>query len=260
MSLAKNIVADRRGDRCIDSSLARQQHGAATSNRKRGYSIEHHEKRATRNSLKSTRLDCPVGAGRRPRANEHAQMNMEAMMYWGEATVIRWSVVGDYEGEDLILNAGTRGCAPVKDHVQIVFEYTSEGIGGLLGSPVITNSTTEMGALRNGEDKCEAPTISSGNYEHATIESIEDGLGGQLAMMVRTDYPAGSVPVTCSGKGEFVQQRSSSTQEELPVPGIMMLAMGAEANSAELQVAKDGKSIIVRRNGWTYTFTPSKVR
>jgi hypothetical protein len=189
-----------------------------------------------------------------------AQMNMEAMIYWGEAKVIRWSVVGDYEGDELILQVSTSGYAPVKDHVEIVFEYTSAGNGGLLGTPIVTNSTTEMGALRNGADKCEAPTISGGHYEHATIESIKDGLGGQLAMTVRTDYPAGSVPVMCSGKGQQVAQKSTTTQEDLPVPSIMMLAMGAEANSAELQVAKDGKSVVVKRNGWTYTFTPSKVR
>ena len=117
-----------------------------------------------------------------------------------------------------------------------------------------------MGTLRNGAEGCDAPTISSARYEHSSIESIKDGLGGQLAMMVRTDYPGGSVPIMCSGKGEPVIPRSTTTQEDLPVPSIMMLAMGEEANNNEMQVTKDGKSIIIKRNGWSYTFTPTKVK
>ncbi len=190
----------------------------------------------------------------------NAQMDMEKMMYWGDSTVIRWAVVGDYDGDQLILKASTNGHAHVKDHVEIVFEYTNAGNGGLFGAPIVTDSETELGALRNGAEGCDAPTISSDRYEHSTIESIKDGLGGQLAMMVRTDYPGGSVPVMCSGKGEPVKPRSSTTQEDLPVPSIMMLAMGQEANSSEMQVTKDSKSIIIKRHGWTYTFTPTKVK
>jgi hypothetical protein len=49
-----------------------------------------------------------------------------------------------------------------------------------------------MGVLRNGAQGCRAPVVT-GHYEHSSIESITDGLGGQIAMKVRTDYPAGSV-------------------------------------------------------------------
>lgn len=188
-----------------------------------------------------------------------AQMDMNVLMQWADATVIRWHVVGDYEGEDLILNVSTSGYGQVKDHVEISFEYTNEGNGGLLGTPTVINATTELGALRNGADGCQAPTIS-GDYEHATIERIENGLSGQLAMIVRTDYPAGTVPIMCSGKGEPSAARSTTTQEDLIVPGIMMLAMGDEAASDELQIAKDKKSMIIKRNGWNYVYTPTKVR
>lgn len=188
-----------------------------------------------------------------------AQMDMNLMMYWGDATVIRWHVVGDYEGEEMILNVSTLGYAPVRDHVEITFEYTNEGNGGLLGEPLFVDSPTEMGELRNGEPSCRTPTVS-GRYEHATIESIEDGLGGQLAMTVRTDYPEGKVAGFCTGGDQASPARSSTDRVDLSVPGIMLLAMGNEAASPELQVAPDKKSLIVKRDGWTYVYTPTKVK
>lgn len=192
-------------------------------------------------------------------AQSTAEMDMQAMVYWGDATVIRWHVVGDYEGEDVILDVSTRAIAPVKDHVEISFDYTSAGNGGLTGTPGFTDAPTEMGAVRNGTAGCEAPSVS-GRYEHSTIESIENGLGGQLAMTVRRDYPDGTVPSMCSGKPQPAVAKSTKTREDLLVPGIMMLVMGDEMATNDMYVAKDRKSIIVKRHGWTYSYTPTKVK
>lgn len=184
---------------------------------------------------------------------------MEAMTYWMDATVIHWSVVGDYDGDDLILNVSTNGYAPVKDHVEIGFDYTSAGNGGLVGTPTVTNSASQMGALRNGAEGCRAPTIS-GNYEHATIDAVEDGYGGQLIMTVRTDFPAGTVPVACTGGDQASPARSSTDQEELFVPGIALLFMDDQSAGNEVQVTKDKKSIVLQRHGWIYHYTPTKVK
>lgn len=192
-------------------------------------------------------------------APANAQMDMAVMNKWMTATVIHWSVMGEYEGENLILNAGTNGYAPVKDRVEIGFDYTTAGNGGLVGTPTFKNAPTQMGALRNGAKGCRAPTVS-GTYEHATIVSLKNGLGGQLAMMVRTDYPAGAVPVACTGGNQASAARTSTAQEELVVPGIMLLAMGSQMTGKDVQVSKDKKSLIVKRGGWTYTYTPTKVK
>jgi hypothetical protein len=188
-----------------------------------------------------------------------AQIDMDIMMKWADASVIRWTVVGDYEGEDLILNVGTSGYATVTDHVEITFDYTTEGNGGLVGTPSFVDSPTQMGALRNGADGCRAPTVS-GHYERATTESLENGLGGQLAMMVRTDYPAGAVPVACTGGDQTSPARSSTEQEDFIVPGIVLLAMGEEMTGEDVRISKDKQSLIMKRDGWTYTYTPTKVR
>ena len=186
-----------------------------------------------------------------------AQMNRAVMLEWSSVQVVRYSVVGDYAGEATVVQAGTSGIAPVKDHVQIVFDYDITK-GKLVGPATFKDSTTQMGALRNGAKGCRPPTIS-GIYEHSTIESLKEGLSGQLAMMVRTNYPAAQMTVACTGGNQAVAAHTDVQQEDFIVPGIMMLAMG-DALTGDLTVSKDAKSFIVKRNGWTYVYTPSKVR
>lgn len=185
--------------------------------------------------------------------------SMKAIADLASSTVIHWSVVGDYSGEDLILNVGTSGYAPVTDHVEIGFDFTTEGNSGLTGEPAVTNFASVMGALRNGADGCRAPT-ASGSYEHSTIEQLNAGPGGQLTMVVRTDYPAGDVPVACTGGNQHSPARSSTTETDFIVPGIALLMMGDQLTGDDIRVSPDKRSLIVKRDGWTYTYTPSKVR
>lgn len=176
-----------------------------------------------------------------------------------EARVIRWSVVGDYAGEDLILNVSTSAYAPVTDRAELTFDYTNEGNGGLTGEPKVVNFPSVMGALRNGAEGCRAPTVS-GPYEHSTIEQLKDGFGGQLTMVVRTDYPAGAVPVACTEGNQASPARTATSETDFIVPGIGMLMMGDQYGSDEVRVAPDKRSFIVKRYGWTYTYTPTRVR
>ena len=187
-----------------------------------------------------------------------AQMNQEVMMKWMDATVVHYAVTGDYEGEVLVVDAGTNGIATVKDHVRIDFDY-DVGNGRLVGTPTYTDAVTEVGPIRNGADGCRPPTLS-GPFEYSTIESLADGYGGQLMMKVRRDYPAAQMTVACTGGNESVAGRSTSEDTELGVPGIMMLAMGAALTGDELRVSTDGSSFIVKKDGWTYTYVPTKVK
>jgi len=186
-----------------------------------------------------------------------AQMNRAVMLEWRGVQVVHYSVAGDDDGEAHVVQAGTGGIAPVRDHVEIAFDYDITK-GTLVGSATFKDATTKMGALRNGAKGCRPPTIS-GTYEHSTIESLKQGLSGQLAMMVRTDYPAAQMTVACTGGNQAVAPRSETQQEDFIVPGIMMLAMG-DTLTGDLTVSKDAKSFIVKRAGWTYIYTPAKVR
>lgn len=71
-------------------------------------------------------------------------------------------------------------------------------------------------------------------------------------MTVRTDFPAGSVPVTCrSGGDQPSPARSSTTQVDFIVPGIALPTMGDQMPAGDVAVSQDQRSLIVRRHGWT---------
>jgi len=187
-----------------------------------------------------------------------AQMNQEVMMKWMDVTVVHYAVTGDYEGEVLVVNSGTNGLATVKDHVEIGFDYDISN-ARLVGTPTFKDAATEMGTIRNGAEGCRPPTIS-GTFEYSTIESLTEGMGGQLQMNVRRDYPAAQMTVACTGGNQPVEPYSTTEQTELLVPGVMMLAMGAALTGDDLRVSKDGTSFIVKKAGWTYTYTPTRVK
>ncbi len=175
------------------------------------------------------------------------------------ATVIHWSVVGDFEGDALILNVGTNGYAPVTDHVAFAYDFTLEGNTGLAGTPTFANFPSTMGALRNGAEGCRAPTSAPPPYEHWTIEKIEEGLGGTVALTVRTNFPEGQVPVACTGGNQASPAHATTTQVDLPIPSIAYLMMGDQL-TGDVQLSKDKHSIIYKSGGWTYAFAPRKVR
>lgn len=176
------------------------------------------------------------------------------------ATVIRWSAVGDFTGDVQILDAGTTGSAPVTDHVEFAYDFTLEGNTGLVGTPTFTNFPSTMGALRNGAEGCRAPTVSGSPYEHWTIENIENGLGGAIALTIRTDYPEGQVPVACTGGDQPSPARTVTSHVEIPIPSVALLMMGDQLTGDAVQLSHDKRSIITKDRGWTYTYTPSRVR
>lgn len=175
------------------------------------------------------------------------------------ATVIRWSVVGDFDDEVLILNVSTSGYARVTDHVEFAYDFTLEGNGGLTGTPTFANFPSSMGALRNGADGCRAPTVSAPPYEHWTIEKIEAGIGAAVALTVRTNYPEGQVPVACSGGNQTSAARVEVEEVQLPIPGIALLMMGDQL-TGDVRLSADRRSVVHKDGGWTFVSTPSKVR
>lgn len=175
------------------------------------------------------------------------------------ATVIHWSVVGDFDDEVMVLNAGTNGYARVTDHVEFAYDFTLEGNTGLTGTPTFVNFPSSMGALRNGADGCRAPTVSGQPYEHWTVEKIEAGIGAAVALTVRTNYPEGQVPVACSGGNQTSAARVEVEEVQLPIPGIALLMMGDQL-TGDVRLSPDRRSVVHKDGGWTFVSTPSKVR
>ncbi len=182
-------------------------------------------------------------------------MDMEAMMRWSSADVVRYHIVGVYQAQtDVIADANWIGYADVSDRVVIDLTWKlSES--KLAGKPIFQNMKSEVKNLRNWEPKCQPPVLK-GEYEHFELLGIKDGLGGALELQVQTTYPDAEVVQFCSGSHKPVKGRIDKHPQEFTVVSPVMLGMPLP-DSDTLRVSKDKKSLVVKNGGWTWTFTPS---
>jgi hypothetical protein len=181
----------------------------------------------------------------------HAQ-DMEIMMKWASADVIKYHIVGVYSAKTDVVAGLDIGYADVTDRVVIDLTWKlSEA--KLVGTPTVVNEKSVLKNLANYEPTCTPPTLK-GEYEHFTALSIKDGLGGSLEMQVQQIYPAASVSQFCTGAPKAVAGKTETRPEEFGVVSPMIFAMPA---GKDFTISADKKSIIVQKAGWTWTFTPT---
>jgi len=182
-------------------------------------------------------------------------MDMEAMMRWSSADVVRYHIVGVYQAQtNVIGGANAIGYADVADRVVIDLKWKlSES--KLVGTPTFLNEKSVVSNLRDYEPKCLSPKLK-GEYEHFELLGIKDGLGGALEMQVRTTYPAAEVVQFCTGKFKPVPARVKTEPQELVVVSPVMFGMPLP-DSDDLRISRDKKSLVHKKGGWTWTFTPS---
>lgn len=183
----------------------------------------------------------------------HAQ-DVDAMMKWASADVIKYHIVGVYSAKTNVLAGSEIGYADVTDRVVIDLTWKlSEA--KLVGTPTITNEKSAIKNLSNYEPKCNPPTLK-GEYEHYTLLSIKEGLAGSAEMQVQRVYPAANVIQFCTGAPKAVAGKTETQVEEFGVVSPMLFAMPLGDNK-EISISPDKKSIIVKKKGWTWTYTPT---
>ena len=181
--------------------------------------------------------------------------DMKVMQYWSQAQIVHYHIVGVYQGQtDVIGDANWIGYADVTDGVVIDLDWKLSEVM-LVGTPTFQNKKSEAGNLRNYQPGC-LPPVLKGEYEHYDLLAIKAGQGGTLELQVRTTYPASEVVQSCSGTRKPLPALIDTRPEEMVLPSPLMLAMKLPAADS-LSISKDRKSFIVRKNGWTWTFTPS---
>jgi hypothetical protein len=182
-------------------------------------------------------------------------MDMEAMMRWSSAEIVRYHIVGVYQAQtNVIGNSNDIGYADVGDRVTIDLKWKlSES--RLVGTPTIRNEKSTVSNLRNYEPKCRPPVLK-GEYEHWDLLGVKDGMGGALELTVQTTYPAADVAQFCTGKDKPVPGSVKKHSEELSVLSPVMFGMPLP-DSDNLRISKDRKSLIHKSGGWTWTFTPT---
>jgi hypothetical protein len=190
-----------------------------------------------------------------PAPAQDQQMDMEAMMKWSSAEVVRYHIVGVYQAQtNVVGDPNWMGYADVTDRVVIDLKWKLTE-SKLEGEPVIRNEKSAVANLRNPEPKCRPPVLN-GEYEHWDLLQVKDGLSGVLELQVQTTYPAAEVAQFCTGKNKAVPGSVKKHPEELIMLSPVMLGMSLP-ESDNLRISKDKKSLIHKQAGWTWTFTPT---
>jgi hypothetical protein len=179
---------------------------------------------------------------------------MDAAMKWASASVIKYHIVGVYSAKTNVLTNSEVGNADVTDRVVIDLAWKLAE-AKLVGTPTITNEKSTVKNLSNYEPKCNPPTLK-GEYEHYTLLSIKDGPTGSPVQQVQRVYPAANVIQFCTGAPKPVAGKTDTETEEFGVVSPMLFAMPLNGNK-EITISADKKSIIVKKNGWTWTYTPT---
>jgi hypothetical protein len=181
------------------------------------------------------------------------QMDMDAMMKWGAADVVRYHIVGVYQAKTHIASDGA-GQADVSDRVVIDLTWKLSEMQ-LVGQPTFQNFKSSATNFSDREPKCLAPVLK-GEYEHYDLLGIKEGYGGALELQVQTRYPLVEVAQSCTASRKSVPARNKTRPEELVVVSPVSFGMPLP-DSDDLRISKDKKSLVVKKGGWTWTYTPS---
>jgi hypothetical protein len=186
----------------------------------------------------------------------HAQqMDTEAMMKWGAADVIRYHVVGVYQGKPIIAN-GAVARADVSDRVAIDFTWKLSEMK-LVGAATFQNTKSTVTNPVDYEPKC-LPPVLKGEYEHFELLSIKDGLSGSLELQVQTKYPVVEVAQFCTASRKAMPAKTDTRTEQFVVISPVSFGMPLP-DSDDLRISKDKKSLIAKKDSWTWTYTPEIV-
>lgn len=181
------------------------------------------------------------------------QMDMDAMMRWASVDVVRYHIVGEYQGQASIASDAS-GQADVTDRVVIDLTWKlSEA--KLVGTPRFENSKSTVTNLRDREPSC-LPPVLKGEYDHYELLAIKEGLSGGLELQVQTSYPVVEVAQFCTASRRSVPASNKTRPEQFAVVSPVMFGMPLP-DSDNLRISPDKKSLIHKKDGWTWTFTPS---
>lgn len=185
------------------------------------------------------------------------QMDMDAMAKWGAADVVRYHIVGVYQGTSYVASDGS-GQGDFADGVTIDLTWKMSE-AQMVGEATIKNQKSTVSKLRDREPACLPPEVWNGDFEFYHLVSVKNGYGGALYFEVKRSYPAVEVAQFCTASRRMVPAKVEVRTEDFGVVSPVMLAMPLPTRD-DLAVSADRKSFIVKKGGWTWTLTPSIAR
>ena len=202
-----------------------------------------------RNMMKATGID--------PGMAMEAKKQSDSARAWtqGKDGIVDYHIVGVYQGQPNITSDPGKGGgrADVSDRVVIDLKWKMSE-SKLVGTPTFQNTKTVLTNPRDSEPSC-LPPVLKGEYEHYELLAIRNGLAGALELQVQTTYPVVEVVQFCTGSRKAIPAGRKTRPEELVVPSPVAFGM-ALPDSDNLRVSADRKSLIHKKAGWTWTFTP----
>ena len=180
------------------------------------------------------------------------EMDMNEMMKWAQAKLIRYHVFGQHDGKATVSSIGS-GYGDVHDTVTLDFNWDLSA--GLVGQVAFKNAQTTVSNLRDYEAKC-VPPIIKGPFEFLDVKSVAPGVSMTLVLTGTTSYPVVEVSKVCTSRtaapAKVVNQRI-----EIEVVSPVVFGMGA-APASNVKVDKSNHTIVVTKpDGWVWTFSPS---
>lgn len=205
--------------------------------------------------MKSTVILMSIGLlALAPRPSEAQQMDMAAMQYWGTAETIKYHIVGVYQDATFVASDGA-GLADISDRVVIDLNWKMSQ-QSIVGTPVIQNSKSTTSKLRDLTPSCLAPVLQ-GEYEHYELLSVTPGPAGVLTFTSKTTYPVVEAAYRCTMSRKPVPAKVVTTPEDFSLPPVMLFGMPVESSEG-LTISPDKKFFTVKKDGWTWTITPTK--
>ncbi len=184
-----------------------------------------------------------------------AQFDQAEMMKWASVTQVKYTIVGQFEGPDMMIVDEGGGYANVKDRaeIELVWDQTTAKI---VGQPTFKNFATQVSDVRDFEKTCTPPILSS-PYEHFTIDKFDDSLGAPTLTSTRT-YAAADSAQSCTGARQLIAAKQVQEVKPYVLPQPVLLAVPQA--SKDMSVDPKNSTITVKKDGWTWTHKLSPVK
>lgn len=189
------------------------------------------------------------------------EVDMAQMMKWADAQIVAYSITGVYSAPTNLAYQDRSGqVADVTDRVNVQLRWNVQN-NTMDGEAKVENFPSVAENVRNEVASCPPPVLK-GAYEHLEVTGITSGEAQRVDLTGVRSFP--EVDLTdCDGATHTrtVGRGQDNVVVYLPMPNPMLLAMPALASGGQMQVvvAPDKKSFVIKLNGWTWTYVPTRV-
>ena len=182
------------------------------------------------------------------------QMDIAAMQYWSGAELIKYHIVGVYQDATFIASDGA-GQADISDQVVIDLTWKMSQ-QTIVGTPAIQNSKSKTSKVRNPTPAC-LPPILQGEYEHYELISVTSKPAAALSFTSSTTYPVVEAAYRCTQSRNPVPAKVVTKSVDFSLPQVMLFGIPI-ASTDGLTISPDKKFFTAKKDGWTWTITPTK--